>query len=66
MSSHGLYISSPPCTYANASDYVSSLLCATLLVGSVSGAVLKLDQFFHSSFSVKLKTYFLVNVRMRK
>jgi len=29
------FISSPPCTCADASDYVRSLLCATLLVGSV-------------------------------
>jgi len=33
MSSRELVISSPPCTCANASDYVRSL-CATLLVGS--------------------------------
>jgi len=36
MSSHELFISSPPCTSAYASDYVRSLLCATLLVGSVA------------------------------
>ena len=31
-----LFISSPLCTCADASDYVRSLLCATLLVGSVA------------------------------
>jgi len=35
MSSHEQFISSPPCTCADASDYVRSLLCATLL-GSVA------------------------------
>ena len=35
MLSHELFISSPWCTCADASDYVRSLLCATLLVGSV-------------------------------
>jgi len=36
MSSRELFISSPRCTCADASDYVRSLLCATLLVGSVT------------------------------
>ena len=36
MSSHELFILSPPCTCVEASDYVISLLCATLLVGSVA------------------------------
>jgi len=36
MSSRGLFISSPRCTCADASDYVRLLLCATLLVGSVA------------------------------
>jgi len=36
MSSRELFISSPRCTCADASDYVRSLLCATLLVGSVA------------------------------
>jgi len=35
MSSRELFISSPRCICADASDYVRSLLCATLLVGSV-------------------------------
>jgi len=35
MSSLELFISSPPCTCADAGDYVMSL-CATLLVGSVA------------------------------
>jgi len=36
MSSRELFISSPRCTCADGSDYVRSLLCATLLVGSVA------------------------------
>ena len=36
MSSREFFISSPRCTYADASDYVRSLLCATVLVGSVA------------------------------
>ena len=38
MSSCELFISSPRCTYgyADVSDYVISMLCATLLVGSVA------------------------------
>ena len=36
MSSHELFISSSRCTCADASDYVRSLLRATLLVGSVA------------------------------
>jgi len=36
LESHELFISSPPCTSADASDYVTSLLCVTLLVGSVT------------------------------
>jgi len=37
MSSRELFISSPRCTCADPSDYViRSLLCATLLVGSVA------------------------------
>jgi len=39
MSSHELFISSPPCTWADNSDYVRSLLSATLLVGSVATSV---------------------------
>jgi len=36
VSSHELFISNPPCTCAEASDYVISLSCATLLVGSAA------------------------------
>jgi len=36
MSSHELFISNPRCTYADLSDYVVSLLCVTLLVGSIA------------------------------
>jgi len=36
MSSRELSISSPWCTCADTSDYVRSVLCATLLVGSVA------------------------------
>jgi len=36
MSSRELFISSPRCTCADAGDYVRSLLCATLCVGSVA------------------------------
>jgi len=37
MSSHELFILSPQCTCADAGDYViRSLLCATLLIGSVA------------------------------
>jgi len=36
MSSRELSISSPRCTFADASDYIRSLLCATLLVGAVA------------------------------
>ena len=36
MSSRELFMSSPQCTCAEAGDYViRSLLCATLLIGSV-------------------------------
>jgi len=51
MSSLEVFISSPPCTCADVSDYVRLLVSATLLVGCVAGgAVLKFDQFYHSSF----------------
>jgi len=36
MSSRELLISSPRCTCTDASDYARSLLCATLLIGSVA------------------------------
>ena len=36
MSSHELFVSSPRCTCADTSDYVRSLLSATLLVVSVA------------------------------
>jgi len=36
MSSPKLFISSLPCTCADASDYFRWLLCATLRVGSVA------------------------------
>jgi len=37
MSSPELFISSPRCTCADAGDYViRSLLCATMLIGSVA------------------------------
>jgi len=36
MLSRELFISSPRYTCADASDYVRSLLCTTLLVGSVA------------------------------
>jgi len=45
MSSHELFISSPRCTCADASDYVRSLLCATLLVGSVAVQCKSLTSF---------------------
>ena len=50
MSSRELSISSPRCTCADASDYVRSLLCATFAFWFRSDAVLKFDQFCHSSF----------------
>jgi len=50
MSSHELFISSPPCTCADASDYVRSLLCAALLVGSVAVQCKSLTSFItHAS-----------------
>jgi len=45
MSSHELFISSPRCTCADASDYVRSLLCATLFVGSVAVQCKSLTSF---------------------
>jgi len=45
MSSHELFISSPWCTCADASDYVRSLLYATLLVGSVAVQCKSLTSF---------------------
>jgi len=45
MSSHELFISSSPCTCADATDYVRSLLCATLLVGSVAVQCRRLTSF---------------------
>ena len=52
MSSREPSISSPRCTCADASDYFRSLLCATFACWfrSGAGAVLKFDQFYHSSF----------------
>jgi len=52
MSSRELSISSPrcTCTCTDASDYVRSLLCATFACWFRTGAVLKLDQFYHSNF----------------
>jgi len=50
MSSGELSLSSPRCTCADASDYVRSLLCATLACWFRTGAMLKFDQFYHSSF----------------
>ena len=50
MPSRELFISSPRCTYADASDYVRSLLCATFACWFRSSAVLKFDQFYHLSF----------------
>ena len=50
MSSRELPISSPRCTSADASDSVRSLLCATFACWFRGGAVLKFDQFHHSSF----------------
>jgi len=45
MSSRELFISNPPCTGADASDYVRSLLSATLLVGSVAVQCQSLTSF---------------------
>jgi len=45
MSSYKLFISSSPCTCADATDYVRSLLCATLLVGSVAVQCRSLTSF---------------------
>jgi len=45
MSSHELFISSPRCICAGASDHVKSLLCATLLVGSVAVQCKSLTSF---------------------
>ena len=45
MSSCELCISSPPSTCADANDYVRSLLCATLLVGSVAVQCRRLTSF---------------------
>jgi len=50
MSSRELSISTPRCTCANASDYARSLLYATFACWFRSGAVLKFDQFYDSSF----------------
>jgi len=45
MSSRELFISSPRCTCTDASDYVRSMLCATLLVGSVAVQCCSLTSF---------------------
>ena len=51
MSSRELFISSPPCTCADASDYVKPLLCATLLVGSVAVQCNSLTSFITQASS---------------
>jgi len=45
LSSRELFISSPRCACENDSDYVRSLLCATLLVGSVAVECKNLTSF---------------------
>jgi len=50
MSSHELFISSPRCNCADASDYVRSL-CATLLVGSVAVQCKSLTSFITQASS---------------
>ena len=39
MSSREFFISSPRCTYADASDYVRSLFCATLQCESLTSFI---------------------------
>jgi len=51
MSSRELLISSPRCTCTDASDYVRSLLCATLLVGSVAMQCWSLTSFITQASS---------------
>jgi len=51
MSSRELLISSPRCTCADASGDIRSLLCATLLVGSVAAQCKRLTSFINQASS---------------